>query len=91
MIALGKPARSFHIQISLIKLIRLFANIHLANALFYIIRLPINTEKHNSTSFYVKTIAPNLHYPASITPLKLPHANFNKLFYQGSPMVVTYS
>jgi hypothetical protein len=53
-IAPGKPARSFDIQISLIKLIRLFANIHLASALFYIIRLPINTEKHNSTSFYIQ-------------------------------------
>jgi hypothetical protein len=75
-IALGKPARSFHIQISLIKLIRLFANIHLANALFYIIRLPITTEKHNSTSFYVenncsKPSLSRINHPTEASPCQL--------------------
>lgn len=78
-IALGKPARSFHIQIHLIKLIRLFANLHVANALFYIIRFPINTEKHNSTSFYIenncsKPSLSRINHPTEASPCQFQQA-----------------
>jgi len=59
--------------------IRLFANIHLANALFYIIRLPINTEKHNSASFYVddncsKPSLSRINHPTEASPCQLQQA-----------------